>query len=312
MTIRIHESVASLPAVSEGNGIFDVTVIRPGWGSSGYYSDEMLQEFGPRVFTKNRPLFGNHPTLEELENGRDMTKIMAKVHETARWEDGVLKAKIKVGTPYREFVEEYMETIGLSIFAEGDGRDGEINGRKGFIVESLNPNDPYASIDFVVAAGAGGKVNEKLMESFRAAEREASGTAGEQPQGTEKKGILNMEKEEFVGIFAEFKTDLVSAIAEALKPSEDVRDALDMAAVAEAARDLPEDMRQEVYASVEGKTQTEALAIVKSRTDLVESVKKALGETTKTVVTPPAGFVAGEAADADADKFSMTRIGEKA
>jgi hypothetical protein len=278
MFTRLHESVASLPAESLGEGIFDVTVIRPGWGSSGYYSEALLREYGPKVFCRGVAMFANHPTEAEFANGRDVTKIMAKIYEDARWEDGRLKAKIKVGAPYREFVEDYMETIGLSIFVEGEGRQGEADGRTGLLVESLNPNDPYRSLDFVVAAGAGGAVESKLMESFRAAEARANGTAAEQPQLTENRKDNEMDREEFKALLGEFKTEFVAAVAEALKPAPVSEDVLDMAAVAEAARELPKEMRDEVYESVKGLKHSEAMALVKRRTDLVESVKKALTE----------------------------------
>lgn len=293
---RLHESVASLPAVSEGNGIFDVTVIRPGWGSSGYYSESMLQEHGPRVFTKGRPMFANHPTEAEFSNGRDITKIMAKIHENARWDDGVLKAKIKVGAPYREFVEEYMDTIGLSIFAEGDGETGEVDGRKGFIVESLNADDRYASLDFVVAAGAGGKVEEKLLESFRAASAEADSDAATAVIEDTKKEKQTMDElkaliealsskmdAKFVAI--EAKVDSIVTLSEqASAAATDKVDAFQVAdelskAVAEAK--LPEEGRARVLEAVRdnGKTVAEAVASEKA---YIKSITESISKTNTT------------------------------
>lgn len=180
--VKIRESNAKVTA-SEGKGIYEVTLITEGQGSSGYYSKELLEEFGPLTFNENRPMFANHPTEEEFENGRDVTKLMARTIEAARLveEDGVakLKSKIKVRPEWQDFVEEYKDVIGLSIFASGEAREGEINGNKTMIVESFDYSDPYRSIDFVVAAGRGGKVDrmvesaQKVMEMTANDKREA-------------------------------------------------------------------------------------------------------------------------------------------
>lgn len=167
MTVKIREGNAKVTG-SVGKGVFEVTLITEGQGSSGYYSADLLKEYGPKTFNANRPMFANHPTDEEFENGRDITKLMARTVEDSYVveEDGVskLKAKIKVRPEWLEFVEEYKDTIGLSIFAAGEAREGEVDGNKTMIVESFDYEDPYRSIDFVVAAGRGGKV-DRMVES---------------------------------------------------------------------------------------------------------------------------------------------------
>lgn len=157
------------PAKSLGNGIFEAKIIEAGQGSSGYYTPELLKEYGPTTFRAGRPSFANHPTEAEFENGRDMTKIMAKLVTDAEFReaDNALYAQIKVRPEWIDFVEEYKDVIGLSIFASGSIVEGEIDGQKTMIVESFDADDPYTSVDFVVAAGAGGKV-ERMLESFKA------------------------------------------------------------------------------------------------------------------------------------------------
>lgn len=177
MTVKIRESNAKVTA-SEGKGIYEVTLITEGQGSSGYYSKELLEEYGALTFDENRPMFANHPTDDEFDNGRDITKLMARTIEAARVveEDGVtkLKSKIKVRPEWREFVEEYKDVIGLSIFASGEAREGEVNGTKTMIVESFDYSDPYRSIDFVVAAGRGGKVDRMVESAQRVIEMTAN------------------------------------------------------------------------------------------------------------------------------------------
>jgi hypothetical protein len=170
MTTRLYESGGSKPT-SLGKGVFETCVIKAGWGSSGYYSPDVLKEYGSSTFCAGRPSFANHPTEAEFENGRDITKIMGRLVSDASFrenEDGTsgLYAKIKVNPDWVDFVEDYKDTIGLSIFAAGETKRGEADGVKGDLIESFDASFPYTSVDFVVAAGAGGKV-EQMMESFR-------------------------------------------------------------------------------------------------------------------------------------------------
>lgn len=175
MTRRLYESGGAKPQ-PKGNGVFDVCIIKSGWGSSGYYSRELLESSTTaQTFRPGRPSFANHPTEAEFSNGRDITKIMGRIvgePEVRENEDGIgvgLYAQLKVRPEWVPFVEEFKDTIGLSIFASGEISEGEAEGRTGNIVESFDPNDPYTSVDFVVAAGAGGKV-ERMLESFKAVE----------------------------------------------------------------------------------------------------------------------------------------------
>lgn len=175
MNHRLYEAGGAKPQ-SKGNGIFDVCIIKSGWGSSGYYSPELLEAATTaQTFRAGRPSFANHPTEAEFANGRDITKIMGRIvgePDLRENEDGNgvgLWAPLKVRDEWIDFVEEYKDTIGLSIFASGEISEGEAEGRTGHIVESFDPNDPYTSVDFVVAAGAGGKV-DRMLESFKAVE----------------------------------------------------------------------------------------------------------------------------------------------
>lgn len=173
MAKKFVETTKGKPT-SKGKGIFEVKLISEGWGSSGYYSREMLEEYGPKVFTKNMLSYANHSTQEELEAGRDITKIVGKYTEDAvgrEDEDGkyALYAPLKVRAEWQDFVEEFKESIGASIFVSGEASEGEAEGRSGYIVESLDADDPYKSVDLVAAAGRGGKV-ERILEAYRATE----------------------------------------------------------------------------------------------------------------------------------------------
>lgn len=200
MSRRLYEAGGTKPQ-PKGNGIFDVCIIKSGWGSSGYYSPQLLEAATTaQTFRPGRPSFANHPTEAEFANGRDITKIMGRLvsePEIRESEDGEgveLWAQMKVNEKWIDFVEEYKDTIGLSIFASGEVSEGEAEGRKGYIVESFDPSDPYTSVDFVVAAGAGGKVG-RMLESFKAVEalvndrREQLSALVHDTHGAEKKYV---------------------------------------------------------------------------------------------------------------------------
>ena len=160
---------------AKGKGIFRMRIITEGQGSSGYYTRELIEKYGTATFTKGVLSYANHSTEAELNAGRDITKIVGKLHTDSVVEDGEdgkaeLWAEYKVREEWIPFVEEYKESIGASIFVSGEAVEGEIDGVKTMIVESLDAEDPYKSVDLVAAAGRGGKV-ERMLEAYRATEQ---------------------------------------------------------------------------------------------------------------------------------------------
>lgn len=178
MAKKFVEATKTKPE-SKGKGLFRVKLINEGWGSSGYYSKEMLTEYGPKVFTENTVAYANHSTMEELEAGRDITKIVGKYIEDAKVEedeDGKVSlwSTLKVRPEWVDFVEEFKDSIGVSIFVSGEAVEGEAEGRNGMLVESLDAEDPYKSVDLVAAAGRGGKI-DRMLEAYRATEQFTNG-----------------------------------------------------------------------------------------------------------------------------------------
>lgn len=149
-----------------------IKLIQPGWGSSGHYSSEVLQRDGPAVFKKGTKCFWNHQTeAEERERPEgDLRDLAAEFITDARWnEEGKagpgLYADAKVFAPYVEAVNELAPHIGVSIRALGRAKQGEVEGRKGNLIEQIVA---AKSVDFVTTPGAGGKILE-LFESARPA-----------------------------------------------------------------------------------------------------------------------------------------------
>lgn len=151
-------------------GKVKVKLISPGWGSSGYYSAEMLERDGPKAFKKGTHMYMNHPTAEEDLNRpeRDLRDLVGVQEEDAVWmANGPtgpgLYANATVLSPYRQFVDEAAPYIGVSIRASGRAQEGEAEGRIGPLVNALV--EGY-SVDYVTLPGRGGEVLP-LLEAAR-------------------------------------------------------------------------------------------------------------------------------------------------
>ena len=165
------------------DGTIPVKVIAPGWGSSGYYSADVLERDGPKVFTPGVKMFWNHPTaVEESDRPEgDLNALAAELTSAARWDangpqGAGLYADAKVFAPYREAVDELAEHIGVSIRASGKATAGEAEGKRGAIIQEITN---ARSVDFVTAPGAGGRIVQ-MFEAARPAHRGERETANRQ------------------------------------------------------------------------------------------------------------------------------------
>jgi hypothetical protein len=193
--VLVDEVLFSEKAVSR-DGVMRVKVIAPGWGSSGYYGEEMLRRDGPTVFPKGTKMYADHPTASGEKDlpERSIKDIAATTTEPVTWENDArhgpgLYAKAKVIDTWKPAIEALSGTIGCSIRALGVGKQGEVEGRKGTIVERLTQG---RSIDFVTEAGAGGKPIS-LAESARSRATEGNDMADEK-ELTEARAELAEEK----------------------------------------------------------------------------------------------------------------------
>ena len=152
------------------DGTFPVKLIEPGWGSSGYYSKEVLQRDVPRAFPAGTQMFWNHQTPKEAEQRPegDLRGLAAVLVETPHYDEtgaagAGMYARGKAFGDYKASIEELAPHIGVSIRYWGHGVKGEAEGRKGRIIADLETG---RSVDFVTRPGAGGRVLE-LFESAR-------------------------------------------------------------------------------------------------------------------------------------------------
>lgn len=147
--------------------LIDMQIIRAGWGSSGHYAESVIARDGPALFVKGTHCYIDHPSVTEESDRpeRSVRDLAAVLDEDAYSTDGgkTLRAKVRVFAPYREFIREAWQHIGVSIRALGTAEPGEAEGRPGMLIRSLTAAE---SVDFVTRAGAGGKV-VSLLESAR-------------------------------------------------------------------------------------------------------------------------------------------------
>lgn len=151
-----------------------VTLITPGWGSSGYYSAEALQQaVADRVWPRQTQMYIDHPTAEEQHTRpeRSLQTLAAVLVEDAYWnsQESAVQAKARVFPRWREDLTEMAETdtVGVSIYTMAESEPGEAEGRQGMIVKRLVA-DPRNTVDYVTQPGRGGRVSA-VLEAAREA-----------------------------------------------------------------------------------------------------------------------------------------------
>jgi len=251
MTTRNLLEAATLVSESAAeDGTWRVKVISEGKGSSGIYTAELLENHH-HAFDEVLS-FRNHPTGWDGPETRDFTMIAGEI-KGETWVDTddtgrkAIYANYLPDPEYKEKIERYKNKLGLSIYIEGSGFEND-NGE--FVVDWFNPEDPYASLDVVIAPGARGKFLESAKRAYESLHRDS-----EEPSVTsavEKENGIKMDEE----IKAAFKslTDLIAPLvaketasqAEAAQAEADENagkvavEAYDAAVTAIDAAELPE------------------------------------------------------------------------
>lgn len=156
------------------DGTFPVRIIKPGWGASGYYGEDVLQDAANRkVYHKDLKMFWNHPGVTEAQDRpeRSLNDLAAVLTEDARYDPRGPKgpglySRARAFDKFRQPIAELGPHIGVSHRAQGDVSFGEAEGKKGPIVESILA---VQSVDFVTAPGAGGEILQLFEAAGRAA-----------------------------------------------------------------------------------------------------------------------------------------------
>jgi len=173
--IQIREEFVPLnEAMPRADGTLLIKIIQPGWGSSGYYSEALLQN-SVQQYHSGLHNFWNHQTEAEMQERpeRDL-RDLASVQVEDAWYDPNgpqgpgLYSRVKPFSQYTEAITEMAPYIGMSHVALGKAKEGEADGRKGPIIESISQ---VRSVDYVTRPGAGGAI----IEAFREARLPADG-----------------------------------------------------------------------------------------------------------------------------------------
>lgn len=211
VTKHLLEAASLVGDTANADGTWKVRLISEGRGSSGVYTAALLENHFHAF--DNVLSFRNHPQWFEGPETRDFTMIAGQI-QGETWierDDRGLVAIYGNYLPdeeYRSKLEQYKNKLGLSIYIEGSGYEDE-NGD--FIVDWFNPEDPYASVDVVIAPGARGKFLESLKRSYEAAKAQDSKTS---TTAVEERKEDNMEIADVVKA-VEALADQVSALVAA-------------------------------------------------------------------------------------------------
>lgn len=154
-------------------GLIDIHVIRPGWGSSGYYSEQVLRQACQNgVYPVGTHMHLDHPSPKEENEqpARTLKTLIGALTEAGHYEDhgwdgpGVY-AQAQILPQYRDQIREMQSYIGVSHYVSGDGPTGTApDGKRGTIISKLIPS-PLNTVDLVTVPGAGGKFRV-LFESM--------------------------------------------------------------------------------------------------------------------------------------------------
>lgn len=166
------ESTAFEPGVSKkvellcesfgDKGEITFTVIKPGWSKNNRYYSPTLLKSSANIF-EGAKMFADHATDKESSARPEgsVNNWVANITKVWSESDGTVRATAKVIDPQFKAKlgllgeSNLLNTMGVSIRAMGEAKDGEAEGRKGKIIESLKA---ARSVDFVTFAGAGGQV----------------------------------------------------------------------------------------------------------------------------------------------------------
>jgi hypothetical protein len=227
------------------DGTIGVKIISPGWGSSGYYSPEILQRDIPRAFPPGTHMFWNHdtPTEESERPEGDLSRLAAVTVGLPRWEEAGAEGPgmytdARVFSGYAEAVDQIAEHIGVSIRGMGTQTTGEAEGKKGPLVGEITQG---RSIDFVTAPGAGGAILQ-VFESAPDAVKLADPVELEEDDEDQEQDIMDEELKEAQDQLKEAVATVADLTAENAKLQERLllQEAAVFVAGALAEADLPD------------------------------------------------------------------------
>lgn len=215
MTTKRIAEAGTISADATGTS-FRVCLIREGKGSSASFPREFFIEENATALAGSLS-FPGHPERLWAPENRDPLSAIGSIAENVTIELDAETNLMGLWSTYRvaeskpeigPYLKEFSQKLGLSIYIDTDGYIDDVTGT--FVATRLYADDPYKSVDLVVAAGAGGKF-DRVAEALRRI-TEASATAVEKKENLME--IADLAKELKSGFEAQGKIieGLVNAI----------------------------------------------------------------------------------------------------
>lgn len=305
VTRNLIEAASLVSAPSEGE-TWKVRLINEGRGSSGTYSRQLLENYHHAF--DDVISFLNHPS--EGPETRNFTEIAGRVVgqtwlETA--EDGTtgVYANWEPDEDHRRKLEKYKDKLGLSIYISGSGEMDDDSGE--FRVQEFDTEDPFRSVDVVIAAGRGGRFEESAMKKMYESRRDSEQTGATSAQETERK--LMDEKKVLEALEAIQSALNVLVTDKKAKESQEAQVAADEAAVEERVAkvtsnlDAVEAARDDLLPSQVDSLRAEAKS-GKDITPLIESAKKVKADALAAVQASESGAPGREFGTSDDVRFT--------
>lgn len=299
----------SLPQAGSKPGRWRATLITPGKGSSGFYSEAMLKEFGPKALRKGAKSFVTH---QRHANGEpDPFQMWGFLAEDSWYEDGVgLVGEIEVLPSWRARVDEVAPHTALSIYVAGEV-DEDDN-----VTELLE--DGQNGVDLVAYPGRPGSgLVEKLYEAMKTSADSGggNGTSTEAADSQERERKMSDElkaqitaletlvREKFTALETQVGNivKLSESAAEASTQVEDAFEVVESVTDAIVEAELPKEGRKRVIESV--KAGAKVADAVKAEAEYVKAIVESH---TKAVVESGGRIVAAE----DAGGFKLGQLTE--
>ena len=163
-------------------GVVPVRIIQPGWGSSGYYSTDLLRKVAEEGALDNAHMHWDHIKRDErpersLNNWAGVVVEGSTKFEPNGTEGPGIYGRAYVFPHWRKAVESMRSHLGLSIVGKGRTKYGEAEGKSGPLFQTLNVKD----VDFVTRPGAGGKISRQFA-GFREQPPTAKESASEESE----------------------------------------------------------------------------------------------------------------------------------
>lgn len=217
-TRPLFEAATLVSESASDTGMWKVRLISEGKGSSGIWTASVLEQHHGAL--DDLLSFKNHPVGWDGPETRDFTMIAGEIVGSTWIEKDERGLTAVYGNylpdpEYKDKIERYKKKLGVSVYVEGSGFYNE---NEEFVIDWLNPEDPYASLDVVIAAGARGKFEESMKSLYaqRRAENKTTTTAVEERKDD------NMDEKVMEALTA-IQTALASLVSE--RKSESDKDA---------------------------------------------------------------------------------------